>query len=82
MIHGSSILTSAPSRPCDRAFRPVAKLRYILSPSFLLRTRFLPEFQSENTPPSPSREPVYPPSDNSRSTSPPPTLAQPPSPMH
>lgn len=60
MIHDSSILTFSPSRPCDRAFRPVAQLRCILSPSVLFRTRFLADFQSENTPPSPSRDQVSP----------------------
>jgi len=56
MTHDSSILTSSPSRPCDRAFRPVAQHRCFLSPSFRLPARFLPEFPSENTLLSPSRD--------------------------
>jgi len=69
MIHDSSILTSSPSRPRDRAFRRVAQLCCTLSPSFPLRTRFLPDFQSETTAPSPSREPVFPSSDHFQTAS-------------
>ena len=82
MIHHSSILTSAPSRPCDRAFRPVAQLRCTLAPSFLLRSRFLPDFQSETTPTSPSRDPVPPSPHHFQSASRPPTNVSSPSPQH
>jgi len=80
MIHGSSILTPSPSSPCDPAFHRVAQLRCILSPSFLLHTRFLPDFPSETTTPGPSRDTVSRPSNHVSSASHPPALVPSPSP--
>ncbi len=82
MIRDLQIAHPSHSGPYGPTQRWVAQLRCTLSPSFLLRTRFLPDSQSEATPPSPSPDPVSRSSDHFQSASHPRPQSSAPSTQH